>query len=982
MPTSPTNTNPDHQRQPILPFDNLGMNLSLPVDRIPPGKHRILENVRPYGRGKTQGRQGQADLSQQLAGGVCHSLYSWNDPVPSPTEFPTAYSTHARFAGVGANLYGAEQKNGINNFAWLVDTGFSGNPLSFVTVPSDFTPRPWVLIGDSAKMRKDSSETTQGISQIGIAPPNVVPQIFINAANPDGPDIGATGIPYTYAFRARDDSKIFTGAISDLGPAVRDINGLSPSSAAGSPTPPSNIEVLLPSAHPDPQVLWIDVFRFGGSIAAWTYIGTMPNIAGATMIDTFDDLSLASGDTVQYGDNPQPFVTVDNSKNGTCTLTALGAGLGATLTVTAGDQLRPYAPTVDAPYYPLGTQVSVAGTLFTFARSPDSATSVELLEDPPAGMTGGDFQINSPEMWKQPLPCLWGPYGGGETGIFVFACADALNSGNLYWTKGNHPENHPAGNVLTIASGSETMMNGCIYGGEPYVFSTNRLFRIYPTLGQVTDFIAIEVPNSKGLFARWGLAVTPQGIAFIAKDGIYLSAGGSPTSLTDADLYPIFPHEGTGANLSAFPTIDGLTGTSFSPPDFSKPDNMRLAYGDGFLQFTYIDQTATYRTLVYDFFSQGWISRDTFVQHPVACYFFEVSQDSAVPARTFSQFLMGTADGLVTNFSGGTDFGFAISGHIRTGSFDKGDPRPRDLWSDIEMDLDTECDSIVVEVGMDNFSYFTNFTSTGLNLTGRRRVLLDLNSGQGQYGYNLGLDIQWSTTGGAIPLFYFWAPSWLPKPELSALRFTGFDDLGYPGAKFIQGFKLRADTLNIARVVQVLDDFNAPHPFTPATIQHPREQTIAYSFDTPFISHLVRFAPQDAAFWRIEGVEWIWEPAPELVTTWQTQETTLDFPLWFHHRDIYLPIISTDLVTLAVNTIENPTGPFTYSRPSTGGLYDRGYFPVQPMKALAVSYRATSPAGFRVFQKDMVVNAKAWGSGAFIPKQPFGDLSRMNGARI
>ncbi len=963
-------------------FDNLGINLSLPVDRLPPGKHRILENVRPYGRGKIQGRQGQSSIGGPLAAAVCHSLYGWNDPVPSPTAFPTAYSTHARLAGAGASIYGAQQNSGINAFG-LIEGGFSGNPLSFVTVPSDFTPRPWVLIGDSAKMRKTSSEVTVDY-HIGIAPPNVAPTFSLGALDVNGPDIGATGQPYVYAFRARADSKLNTNAVSDLGPAILKQFGASPSSSGAGAQ-----DIIVqngPYVHPDPQVAWLDVFRFGGSLTEWKYIGSMPNVANSSATDIFNDLALAGALSTFYGENPQPFVTVDNSKSGTCTVTQLGPGSLPLFQWVSGDQLRAYDPTGDSPYYPLGTQISINGTLFTFYDSPPVATGVHLVENLPAGMSGGTFpfEITSPEMWKQPLPCLWGPYGGGETGIFVFGCGDALNSGNLYWTKGNHPESHPAKNTLTVTSGSETMMNGCIYGGEPFAFSTNRLFRVFPTLGQITDFIAIEVPNSKGLFARWGLAVTPHGIAFIAKDGVYLTAGGPPVSLTDEDLYPLFPHEGTGANLSAFPVIDGLTGTSFSPPDFTKPDNMRLAYGDGFLQFTYIDQSGTYRTLVYDFSSKGWISRDTFTQHPVACYFFEVSQDSAVPARTFSQFLMGTTDGFVTNFAGGTDFGFAIAGHIRTGSYDKQDPRPRALWGDIEMDLDTECDSIVVEVGMDDFSYFTNSTSTGLNLKGRRRVLLDLNAGQGQYGYNIGLDIQWSTTASSIPYVYFWAPAWLAKPELSALRFTAFDDLGYPGAKFIQGFKLRADTLNVPRMIQVLDDFNVAHAFTPALVQHPREQTIAYSFNTPFISHLVRFAPQDADFWRIEDVEWIWNPAPELVTTWQTQETTHDFEGWLTHRDSYLPLTSTATVLLTVKAIGNPLSPFIYALPSTAGLYDKMYQQLEAMKCRAAAYSLTGEAPFRVYERDIELRVKQWGStGRFLSKTPLGDLTRTKGgARI
>ena len=972
-----------YQRETLL-FECRGINLANPVDRMPPGTFRMLENTRPYGNGRIQGRQGEFQVSQQLNGGSdrVHSLYGWNDPVPAPTG--TGFEAHARLAGVGTDLYGAKDgMSGIGNFAYLVSSNFSGDPLSFVTVPSDFTPRPWVLIGDSAKMRKDSSEVFQDLP-IGIAPPNFAPTIALaGGSNPDGPDIGETNTPYVYALRARADSKIFTGAISDLGPAVRQVNGLSPSSAVGAPDIPQDIIITLPATvHPDFQVAWIDVYRYGGSITAWTYIGTMANTPGNSMTDNFNDLAIASNNQIAYGDNPQPFVTLDNSKDGTCTLTALGTGLGATLTITAGDNLRPYDATGDNPYYPLGTQISVAGTLFTFYASPTSATVVELLEDPPAGLAGGDFQLNNPEMWKQPLPCLWGPYGGGQTGIFVFGCGDPLGAGNVYWTKGNHPENHPAANKLTITSGSETMMNGCMYGGEPFVFSSNRLFRMYPTLGQITDFIAIEVPNSKGLFAKWGLCTTPQGIVFVAKDGIYLTAGGPPVSLTDADLYPLFPRESSGSEITAFPVIDGLTGTSFDPPDFSQPNEMRLAYGDGFLYFDYIDSEDIRRTLVYNFESKGWVSRDTYV-HPVVCHYFEVSQDSVDQSKNFNQMLMGTDDGYVAQYETDADFETPINCHIRTQAYDKKDPRPRALWGDIEIDLDTQCDEISIEVGMDNFSYFTNTTSNGLNYHGRRRAILDLNSGSGQYGYNLGLDITWANAAGSQSIFYFWGPSWLPKPELSALRYTGFDDLGYPGAKFIQGFKLRADTLNVARTVEVLDEDSVAHSFTPATILHSREQVVAYSFDVPFISHLVRFAPRDAEFWRIEGVEWIFNICPDALRTWTSQETTHDFEGWWTSRDAYIPLISTSAVTLTVNAVGNPLSPFTYMIPSTGGSYDKIYLSLQAMKCRAASYSLTSNEPFRLYERDVEFRCKQFGStGKFLSKMPVGDISRNTGARV
>ena len=197
----------------------------------------------------------------------------------------------------------------------------------------------------------------------------------------------------------------------------------------------------------------------------------------------------------------------------------------------------------------------------------------------------------------------------------------------------------------------------------------------------------------------------------------------------------------------------------------------------------------------------------------------------------------------------------------------------------------------------------------------------------------------------------------------------------------MQGFLLKADTLNVARTVEILDDFNVAHAFTPSTVLHPREQTIAYTFNTPFITHLIRLHGTDVNFWRIEGIEWVFQPAPELVTTWITPVTTFDLEGWFHHRDAYIATMSTSVVTFAV-TINGQTGsPFNYSVPSTSGVYLKQYQVLQPMKAKEVSYSVTASAPFRLFMQDCEVRLKQWGSqGPYLSRKPFGGLSRIGGA--
>ncbi|HKT90090.1 MAG TPA: hypothetical protein VJQ59_16715 [Candidatus Sulfotelmatobacter sp.] len=959
-------------------FEHRGINLSNPIDRLPPGKVRIAENLRRIGDTYVTGRQGIESVSTASISAPVNSIFSFSDPVADPQSLPGAFSKQARLlGGQDGSLWAAAADLDPADFEEVV-TGFSGNPLSFVIASSDTSPRPWTVIYDSVKMRKISSAT--GLPRTyGVAPPNFAPTAAIGAADPNGPDIGTSGLPYVYLLVARGSAVVDTNATSNPGPAIRNVNGLSPSSASGAPIPPSDIIITIPQAHPDPQVRWLDVYRFGGSIPRFIYIGTVNNIAGETLTDSNDDAAIASNQELEI-DNNQPFLTVDQSVQGTATITALGTGLGATVTITSGDHLAPYDATGDNPYYIAGNQISVGGSLFTFYRSPDSATSVEVLEDPPTGLAGGDYIVTLPQMAHQPLECAWGPYGGGETGSFIFACGDPLRPGALYWTKGNHPESHPGVNVLDITSSSEQLMNGDMYNGQSIVWSNKRMFQIYPTFGGVTDFIAIEVPNSKGLFARWGKCVTPYGLAFVGQDGIYLTTGGSPVSLTDDDLYPIFPHEGDAFESSAFPTPDGMLDTSFSPIDYTNPQLMQLKFGAGFLKFFYPALDGNMYVLVGQFDAAGrwigWISRDSYIQ-PVLTGFYEQVED-AQPGAAIQKWLLGLNDGELAKYGTDADLGNPINGHIRTGSYDCGDSRPRKPFYEVEMDIDSQCDKIDVKVGFDNFTYFSDISSPTINLHGRRRVLGDINAGLGQYAFNIGLDISWAVSDAAINLYY-WEPSWLSKPELSALRASDWDDLGYQGAKFIQGFIFRCDTLGIERNFDVLSDSgNLVQNFTVTAIN---EQEQAFVFDTPFISHLVRIHPRDANFWRYFVVRWIFQPAPELVTTWKTPATTHDLQGYFHYRDSQIALLSSDVVTFTC-TMNGITGsPFSYSIASTGSLYAKNYLVLQPMKAKEVEYSLTSPAGFRLFVQDCEVRIKQWGvPGSYQSVKPFGDLSRMPGA--
>jgi hypothetical protein len=970
----------DWQRDPHK-FICTGINLSVPVDLLPPNKYRALVNVRPYGEGQILGRPGLAPGSVFTVSSI-HSIRLLNDPIASPTAFPSSFNAFCLYLGAGTDLRrGIPASPGaLPNLSHLVDTGMSGNPLGMVVVKPAFSNRPWIYIADSVKMREGSSAFQPPI-QWGVSPPNDPPTAAITSGNVNGPDIGTTGTPYVYRYRGRKSSNLQSGAVGNAGPSMRNLD------AAGNPTGISahqqNVRVTIAVAHPDPDVSILDIFRFGGNLQQWTYIGSISNFVGSNMTDTFSDAAIAANPQLEF-DNFQPFPTFDQPISGTANVAALGGG-GGTITLTGGDVFKFYDPAnLDKPYYGAGNQIVVKNQTYTFYRAPTSASTVEVVETP-VSPGAGTFTMPSPQIWHQPLPFIWGPFGGGFSGVFIFACGDPNDLASVKWTKGNNPDSAPDINRLVITSPSEPMQNGCMYGGTSWAFSSERMFQMFPTFGQATDFIALEVPNSKGLFMRWCICVGKKGIYFRARDGIYRTAGGEPESLTDADLFSIFPHE---SPTSSFVT-DGQNvspngfGGAFSPPDDTKESDQRLDYADGFVYYTFVNQLGAKVTLVLNEETGGWISLDQYTPPINHIYEEEGGDNYATNLPIHNVVLCGT-DGNLYQFGANTsDNNAPIAGRIRTGAMDQGDPRMRKLYGDILLDLDSECETTDVTAGFDNFTIFSVLTLTGTNLTGRRRSILDIAGGLGQYAANVGLEIDWTTVGSRAA-FYFWEPSYLARPVLTIARATDWTDDGRPGSKFFQGMVIHGDSIGAPRTLNVQLDGGgvavAALSFTAST-----QQELVYSFNPPFVSKLVRLIPTDNNQWRLYKIRWIWEPAPDLATNWITQGTTNDFPNWFHHRDGYFALIASAPVTFTVQRLDDGTT-FTYTIPATtaGALYQqKQYIVLQNMKAKQVQYSLVSALGFRLFVKDTALRVGEWGrSESYRNIQPFGDLSRAAGAII
>jgi hypothetical protein len=220
------------------------------------------------------------------------------------------------------------------------------------------------------------------------------------------------------------------------------------------------------------------------------------------------------------------------------------------------------------------------------------------------------YEIPNPVLLGRPLAFFWGPYGEGQTALFGFACGDPLNAGTLYITKGNAFDSTSDAYQIDITSPSEPLVNGCMFGVQSFVFSTKHDFMLLPSFDGVNLFEALQVAegDTAGLYAPWGLAVGAR-IYKIVKDGIVASAGGEPESITNADLYPLFPHDGN----------PGVAVNGYQPPDMTQVSRLRLCAYDGMLYFDYVALNGANCTLVYDEKTGAW-SEDIYTPPAIMHY--------------------------------------------------------------------------------------------------------------------------------------------------------------------------------------------------------------------------------------------------------------------------------------------------------------------------------------------------------------------------
>ena len=886
---------PEFQKK-VAKFTHKGMQWNRPIDTIPDGQICYGRNVRVTRQDTISQRPGLTNFTTLSSGiSFLHSVAVLNNYNPDLVNFSKVFVLGGVIPAGPPNynaIFVGDTPAHLNNVAInpikLPPIGQtftpSGNPLTFVDMAPVGTNVGWKYIGD-ANMNisvgyypGDNPAMMARALTMGMTPP-------VNTTIPSATGTGSLTGMYQWRFAFRNK---YTGARSN--PSAPTRNDITNPLGLGLQCTAQNATFTCPITPTDPQTggpdtnIVIDIYRYGGTVFDWRYVGT--GTSSMVFVDTLADADIQTASTPPEITDPttgvtrynlyRPFVVQDNARYSTTNASVnLSPSNSFIITAQGAD--------VFDMNWTAGSAISVNNHIFSIFQV-ISPVVLELAEN-----AGGDIPLGSNTVpWASQtgtlkmgaaLPHIWGPYGIGSGGAFIFGCGGSnADAGTLYWTNGNDPDSADIANSLVVTSPSEPLRGGCVYDGTPFVWSTERMFRIYP--GAVAgQFTVQEVPGGKGLWAEYSLTVQSNGIAdqsvsWVGKDGIYdWSSTAGLLSLTDRDMYPFFPHDNQpGINLTTlFPFLAPGEPLAPAAPDFSSPNMIyhRLCWYQG--ELFYDHPTATgYNTLVFDSKqANGWVSLDQYSNGSSGISSKPVARGIEIGASNM-KVAVGNA---LLDYTGSTDAGSAISCRLVTRQDDLGDSRTQKLYGDYMFDA-----AAGNAAGGISITPIVDYGNTFLGLFGvgtaarTQNVFSTVLNGLGTLSLSFGLNVTW-TAGSTPTTLYQYDYSFVPKPELTYTRATDKTDDGYNGAKFLRGLCIEANTFNQARTVNVLIDGNN---VASLTVTANGQTEIPFAFG-PVVGSEFQLQPTDANAWELFAIRWVWEKWPDLTvlhSNWMDLGTT------------------------------------------------------------------------------------------------------------
>ena len=575
------------------------------------------------------------------------------------------------------------------------------------------------------------------------------------------PDVSDIGAPYRYRVRPRSS---VTGAVGNPSPATR--YGVNPRR--------TSVAVALPSAAYDTQIDTWDVYRYGGSITSWRFVGQTASTS-SFFTDNYDDAAVQAGDALDF-DNFEPWPSIDVPLSVTATA-VVGTVAAVTIPSPANQNVLRFLP---------GTLVRVGGqNVYTLWTRPTliSGTSYlfQFLENAGAG-TNVPVSIYEPLLARQFLPYMWGPDAAGT----IFAAGDQLRAGTLYFAKNNNPDSAPDSYNIEITPPSEPLLGGEVLDGLSFVASSNRWWALYPQPDNPTQrYAVIQQPFIRGLAAPFAHCNDGRSIYWWAEDGIYSSSQGS---LTDADLFNLFPHDGVAGE-----TIIYLTAT-IPPPDYSRTATFRLAYNNGYLYATYQNSIAQYVNLVCHLATMAW-SVDVY-NSPISVFYSAEQQSGTVLSGNalYPDLLMGNVQGYVaTQQDLADDINGAVSNVgipciIGTHEESGGDVRAPKQWGDLFLDATPAATGGIVPSLVSLKTLVATLPAVP-NAAVRTRQPLSVSAVGPVISEFLGIRLAWTDdfTSQSVPTtVYIWEPSFVVQPARDIEWFTFGTSFGLQGYMHIR----------------------------------------------------------------------------------------------------------------------------------------------------------------------------------------------------
>jgi len=475
----------------------------------------------------------------------------------------------------------------------------------------------------------------------------------------------------------------------------------------------------------------------------------------------------------------------------------------------------------------------------------EAAGAVEIDNDQP--VTTVDASGNA--VYNQPLRTIWGPVSA-----MVLGCGDPYRPGAVYWCKPGVPDSWPSANWVEVCAPSEELMNGAVFGGQAFVFSRERGYLLSTNLAGVANgFVATPTDCVPGMASYWGLCVGPDGVYYVAKDGVRATKGGESVIVSD-QLRPLF---------------NGQAKNGLNPIDFTQPSAIRLAAFNNDVWFIYKDTAGTLICQVYSTIYHYW-RQVSFANLP-SCVYADLTQGDAG-----LQLLIGSASATYTH-SGQSDNGTAIACQVRTGAMDFGYTRGNTEFGDIIVDADMQNTTLTLTAFLNNET-ITDGSQSVVGLAGRKRFIFDAfgTSTDGpQQGRNISIDLAWSGSAAISPVIELVGISIIPQPNVTMNRVTAWDTPG-EAETYLTGVWIDCNTGSASRLVHIEYDLNgviseptgSPFTINPTGVTGRHKWWLSW----PVVkANMVRLRPEGTcAPWELYNYRWIAQAEPPRITRWDS----------------------------------------------------------------------------------------------------------------